>query len=299
MVIARAPPSADRLARRRLAVGGLGSRLGLGSIPQLVEFGEGQVAQLDVPLAGHPLDAPETVAELLGRGAQRGLRLDAVVPGQVRHDQQQVADLLALLLGGRGRGQLGQLLLDLVEDADDLGPVVAEVGGPLLHLLGGGQRGHGRRDAVEGAADLGPGAARRPAASSSRSARLICSHWRLTSDGGLDLGVAEDVRVAADDLAADRLLDVRHVEDAGLGGELGVQNDLQVEVAELAGQIRRGSGVERVVDLVGLLEQVLLERGVGLLAIPRAAVRAGAAGRRSRAGPRGLPAARSGGSGGR
>ena len=92
-------------------------------------------------------------------------------------------------------------------------------------------------------------------------------------------GIAEHVRVAADDLGRDRRLDVGQVEDAGLGGELGVEHDLEQQVAELAGQRRRGAGLERVVDLVGLLEQVLAQRWVGLLAVPRAAVRLRAGGR--------------------
>ena len=84
--------------------------------------------------------------------------------------------------------------------------------------------------------------------------------------------VAEDVRMAADDLRGDRRLDVGEVEDAGLGRQLGVEDDLEPQVAELAGQLGRGPGLERVVDLVRLLEEVLAERGVGLLAVPRAAV---------------------------
>ena len=80
------------------------------------------------------------------------------------------------------------------------------------------------------------------------------------------------MRVAADDLRGDRGLDVGQVEDAGLGGELRVEDDLEQQVAELAGQLGRRAGLERVVDLVRLLEQVLAQRGVGLLAVPRAAV---------------------------
>jgi len=74
--------------------------------------------------------------------------------GQVRHDEKQIADLLALLLGCSGRVQLGQLLVDLVDDADDVGPVVPEVGGALLHLLGRGEGGHGPGDAVQSASNL-------------------------------------------------------------------------------------------------------------------------------------------------
>ena len=79
--------------------------------------------------------------------------------------------------------------------------------------------------------------------------------------------------MAADDLRGDRGVDVGQVEDALLGRELGVEDHLEQEVAELLGEGRRGAGAERVVDLVGLLEEVVPERLVGLLAVPRAAVR--------------------------
>ena len=115
-------------------------------------------------------------------------------------------------------------------------------------------------------------AASSASAAAARSSALIRSHWRLTSDGGPRHGVAEDVRVAADDLRGDGRLDVGQVEDARLGGELGVEHDLEQQVAELAGELGRGARLERVVDLVGLLEQVLAQRLVGLLAVPRAAV---------------------------
>src|SRR6185503_19748982 len=66
--------------------------------------------------------------------------------------------------------------------------------------------------------------------------------------------------------------------------------------SQLTGERRRGARAERVVDLVGLLEQVIAERLVGLLAIPRAAVRLaqpiGDPGHRPRAGQGGLGANR-------
>ncbi len=85
--------------------------------------------------------------------------------------------------------------------------------------------------------------------------------------------------MTADDLGRDGRLDIGQVEDAGLGGELGVEDDLEQQVAELAGQLGRRAGLERVVDLVGLLEQVLAQRLVGLLAVPRDSRRARAGGR--------------------
>ena len=74
-------------------------------------------------------------------------------------------------------------------------------------------------------------------------------------------------------MRGDRRVDVGQVEDARLGRELGVEDDLEEQVAELLGEGRRRAAAERVVDLVGLLEEVVPERLVGLLAVPRAAVR--------------------------
>ena len=79
--------------------------------------------------------------------------------------------------------------------------------------------------------------------------------------------------MAPDDLAPDRGLDVGHVEYAGFGRQLGVKHDLEQQVAELAGEVGRGLLAQGVVDLVCLLQQMLLQGDVSLLAIPRAAVR--------------------------
>ena len=60
----------------------LGSLLGLGSIPQLVELLEVEVAQGDAALGAPPLDAAEPAPELVVGGPQRGLRLDAAACGR-------------------------------------------------------------------------------------------------------------------------------------------------------------------------------------------------------------------------
>ena len=70
--------------------------------------------------------------------------------------------------------------------------------------------------------------------------------------------------------------DVGHREPTLLFGDRRVELDLVEQVAELFDQVgvgRRVIGVERlqrVDDLVGLLEQILDQRLVGLLPIPRA-----------------------------
>ena len=214
--------------------------LSLGSIPQRVERGEVEVAQGD-PLGGcAPLHAREPSLELGIGGADGGLGLDPAPARDVDQHEQQVAELLGPLGVVRGLAQLLGLLGDLVEHAVDRRPVVAEVGGPLLHLLAGGQGRHRRADPVERALDRGGVPERLVAAGLGRSRRprrplVGLDPLPLAVDvrrGPRDR-VAEHVRVATDDLGADRGLDVGQVEDAGLGRELGMQDDLQPQVAEL------------------------------------------------------------------
>ena len=100
------------------------------------------------------------------------------------------------------------------------------------------------------------------------------------------LGLAEHVGVAADDLRGQRGLDVGQVEHVGLRRELGVEDDLEQQVAELPRQIGRRTGLQGVVDLVRLLEQVLAQALVRLLAIPRTAVGCAQAIADGRHGPR-------------
>ena len=93
------------------------------------------------------------------------------------------------------------------------------------------------------------------------------------SDAG---DVTEDVRVAAHQLVVDAGGDVGDREPPGLLGERGVELDLVQQVAELLDQRLVGGGVvgverlQRVDDLERLLDEVRHQRGVGLLAIPRA-----------------------------
>ena len=103
-------------------------------------------------------------------------------------------------------------------------------------------------------------------------AALIRSHWRLTSDAVRASASPNTCGWRRTILDGDRRPDVGHVEHAGLGRELRVEDDLEQQVAELARELRGRARVERVVDLVRLLEQVVAQRGVGLLPVPRAAV---------------------------
>ena len=86
----------------------------------------------------------------------------------------------------------------------------------------------------------------------------------------------EHVRVAGVELVVDAAGDVGEGELALLGGQHRVEHHLEQEVAELLlERLEAGAGllvdvVDRLEHLVGLLEEVAGEAGVGLLAVPRA-----------------------------
>jgi hypothetical protein len=86
--------------------------------------------------------------------------------------------------------------------------------------------------------------------------------------------VAEHVRVATHQLVVDAGRDVGDREATLLFGDRGVELDLVEQVAELfdqvvvGGRIGRVEAVDRIDDLIGLLQQVGDERLVGLLDVP-------------------------------
>ncbi len=122
-----------------------------------------------------------------GSRPQRGLRVDAQLAAHVDDDEEQVAVLLVALLGVVGRQQLGGLLGDLVDDALEVGPVVARgsrrgpASRPRRRARAGSARGRRRRRACPGraAARRSVAAALAPAASASLG--------RVRALGGLEL----------------------------------------------------------------------------------------------------------------
>ena len=79
-------------------------------------------------------------------------------------------------------------------------------------------------------------------------------------------------------MAANELLDgpagdVVDGEAARVLGDLGVEHHLDEQVAELVAEPAGIAGVDGLEDLVGLLEELAPQGLVGLLAVPRAAVR--------------------------
>ena len=101
-----------------------------------------------------------------------------------------------------------------------------------------------------------------------RGLELLPVHEHLVGAGHLDL--AEDMRVAVDELLDEALRDVVDVPTAVVGGHLRVEHDLEQHVAELVAHRVVVAGVDRLEQLVRLLEQVTRERLMRLLGVPRA-----------------------------
>src|SRR3546814_6601073 len=60
--------------------------------------------------------------------------------GKVDHGEEKVAHLLLPFRLGSGRPHFAQLLLDLVDDAAQVGPIEPRAGGAFLELFGTEQR---------------------------------------------------------------------------------------------------------------------------------------------------------------
>ena len=107
-----------------------------------------------------------------------------------------------------------------------------------------------------------------------RSFALISSHCCLTCFGVSDAlpSVIEDVRMPADQLVGDRLDRIGDREASLLLADLRQEHRLEQEVAELVLERVVIAAIERVEQLVGLLQHERPQRLQRLLAIPRAAV---------------------------
>jgi hypothetical protein len=153
------------------------------------------------------------------------------------------------------------------------GPDEADAGGALGELHRAGEGGQADRHVVEQAGRRGRGGL----------GRALLRLDRLPGLGLLGrravMRLAEHVRVAAHHLVVDRLGDRGEVERALFLGHARVEHHLQQQVAEFLLQVGEVAALDRVGDLVGLLDGVGGDGGEGLLQVPRAA----AVGERSRA----------------
>ena len=160
----------------------------------------------------------------------------------------------------RGR-QLVDLLPERGERALRRTPLEPPAGRPPLHLRRARERRQRRGDVVldrllsAGLLGLEP----------------LPVHEHLVGAAHLDL--AEHVRVPMDQLLDQPLRHVVHVPPAVVGRDLRVERDLEQQIAELVADRVGVIGVDRLEQLVRLLEQVARERLVRLLRVPRAAAR--------------------------
>ena len=149
--------------------------------------------------------------------------------------------------------------MELLEGALGPLPVEADLGDLLLHPPGALQRRQPRIDPLD----------HRAAGLLGLLDALPVRHHLVGVGRG---GVAEDVRVPPDELFVDGAHDVPDGELAGLLGDPRLEDHLQQQVAEFLADLALVALLDRADDLVGLLDDVGLERLGGLLAVPRAAV---------------------------
>ena len=197
----------------------------------------------------------------LGVGAAEGvLRVDAGQAGVVDEREEEVAELgLPLLLGCPGRRpvpELADLLLHFFPRPRRLGEVEADARRLLLHPVGAEQRRELARHALQ-------------------DGRLPLGHLDLLPvlehlAGAAHADVPEDVGVTSDELLRLGLDDVVQGERAVRLGDDAVEDDVQEDVAQLLLQLVRVAVVDGLDGLVGLLDEEVLYRCVGLLAVPRA-----------------------------
>ncbi len=90
------------------------------------------------------------------------------------------------------------------------------------------------------------------------------------------LDLAKDVRVTTNQFGADMLEDVAKIKITLLARNLCVQVDLEQQVSKFLGQLFHVVLLQRFHHLVGFLDHVVSQRLMGLLAVPRAAIRVAA-----------------------
>ena len=211
----------------------------------------------------------EATLELRVGAAQGAFWIDVEMTRQVDHREQQVAQLI-LQTVVRGTGvdlglELVELAVNVGDDMGGIGPVEADTGRALLQL---GRTGQGRepgRHAVERRGTVSMPLGRRSALG-----RLLGLPVDGLGFGAVDTRlVAEDMGMAPDHLLGNATGDVVEGEVAGFLGHAGVEDDLEQQVAQLVLQVREVLFLDRVGDLVGLLDRVGRDGVEVLFARPR------------------------------
>ena len=202
--------------------------------------------------------------------------------GHVHGHEEQVAHLLQNLwrcMGfssltealTRGRRcphcllELGDLLVELVEDGRSGGPVEAHAARLHRHLVGLHDGGKSTRDAIE----------ERPVGLPLGLAFLPFDGLPVAQHivGRLGFLGPEDVGVSADHLLRNAIDDVLHVEGSSPRSDVGVEHHLEKEIPELSAELVIVLLIDGEAHFVGLLDGHGLDTLVGLLGVPRTAPR--------------------------
>src|SRR6185312_14560653 len=246
-----------------------GALLSLRLDPQPLHVLEARAFRGLAALGEAALDMGEAAFELQVGRAQRSLRIDPEMAGEVRDREQEVAHL-ALERLGRAPGDLGLdlggLLADFRENRPRVVPVEPDLARFLLQLERARKRRQGERNAVERAGPCLAGGELR-----ALLIGLDASPERLHLGGVERARIAKDMGMTADELGGYRLDHSLEIEQARLFRHAGVKDDLQQEVAEFLAQILRSAALDRVGHFVGLFDRERGDRGEGLLLIPGAA----------------------------
>jgi competence protein ComEC len=252
--------------------------LGLRLLPERLQLVQRHLLQGALAAAGCGLHPLEATLELVVGPAQRRLGLVSQETRQVGQGEEDVAELVlgfprAWAMRGHRGAQFGHLFVDLVQHLVGRRPVEADRGGARAELVGAQQGGEHARHPGEHRTHLAAGGL-----SLAGLQILPLAHDLVGCHPIADLGkrVAvgrEDVRMAAHELVGDAVHGVGDGEVAGLLCDLREENGLVQEVAQLFTERSHVAVIERLEQLVGLLEHERAERRQRLPAIPGAPFR--------------------------
>jgi hypothetical protein len=202
------------------------------------------------------LGSLDAFAEAIGGRAQRQLRVDLQLAGDIDGREQDVADLVELLLAVSRALQLLELAGHrVVRDVIEVEPRRRR---PPLHLARVQRPRQVLRHLAEDAG-LAP-----------LLGLLDLVPVAQDLAGGVDLDRAEDVRMPAHELRVHVLGDLAERAGPALLQQQREEVDLEEDVTELVEQLRVVVRVRRGRELVGLLDRVRDDRALVLLAVPRA-----------------------------
>src|SRR5581483_3098711 len=251
----------DRVGARRLFL------RRLGRVPQRVHLGKRRLARRFALRSQRAFDGREAPLEFLVRPTQHRFRIGGKMPRQIDHGEQQIAGFAGsrrgILRADIGFDFVG-LLANLRQYRHRIVPVETDLAGHLLQFQRTGEGGQTDRYAGERAL----------------SGRFAAAGLFLRLDivpeaadvlGADAAAIAEHVRMPPHKLFRDCLHHVAEAEAALFLSQARVVHDLQQQVAEFLAQVLEIAALNRIGNLVGLLDGVARNAAEVLLQIPGAA----------------------------